>query len=205
MRSIPAARFKAQCLRLLDEVAETGETIVVTKRGYTVYGFAQLVTALGAYEAINLDGGASACLFVDGRSYVRPGQAIPAALVVEEYRVPESQMATASPAGRVAPAHDRALTTATLGAGRVGIVIVPRGEIAESFVRRLVPCPAVVVSPDLLDPSDGQPLQLPPGTRVCWLLTERGLRVVRGGQLSRQSSRVGRRRGMVRLQAGRVA
>jgi prevent-host-death family protein len=33
MRSIPAARFKAQCLKLLDQVAESGETIVVTKRG----------------------------------------------------------------------------------------------------------------------------------------------------------------------------
>lgn len=33
MRTIAAGRFKAQCLRLLDEVAETGETIVVTKRG----------------------------------------------------------------------------------------------------------------------------------------------------------------------------
>jgi prevent-host-death family protein len=36
MRSIAAARFKAQCLKLLDEVAETGETIVVTKRGKPV-------------------------------------------------------------------------------------------------------------------------------------------------------------------------
>jgi prevent-host-death family protein len=36
MRSIPAARFKAQCLKILDEVAETGETIVVTKRGKPV-------------------------------------------------------------------------------------------------------------------------------------------------------------------------
>jgi prevent-host-death family protein len=36
MRTIPAGRFKAQCLRLLDEVAETGETIVVTKRGKSV-------------------------------------------------------------------------------------------------------------------------------------------------------------------------
>jgi prevent-host-death family protein len=36
MRSIPAARFKAQCLKLLDEVSETGETIVVTKRGKPV-------------------------------------------------------------------------------------------------------------------------------------------------------------------------
>jgi prevent-host-death family protein len=36
MRTIPAARFKAQCLKLLDEVADTGETIVVTKRGKPV-------------------------------------------------------------------------------------------------------------------------------------------------------------------------
>jgi prevent-host-death family protein len=36
MRTIPAGRFKAQCLRLLDEVAATGETIIVTKRGKPV-------------------------------------------------------------------------------------------------------------------------------------------------------------------------
>jgi prevent-host-death family protein len=36
MRTIPAGQFKARCLRLLDEVAETGETIVVTKRGRPV-------------------------------------------------------------------------------------------------------------------------------------------------------------------------
>ncbi|HEX4747316.1 MAG TPA: hypothetical protein VFU99_10590 [Gaiellaceae bacterium] len=36
MRTIAAGKFKAQCLRLLDEVAETGETIVVTKRGKAV-------------------------------------------------------------------------------------------------------------------------------------------------------------------------
>jgi prevent-host-death family protein len=36
MRTIAAGQFKARCLRLLDEVAETGETIVVTKRGKAV-------------------------------------------------------------------------------------------------------------------------------------------------------------------------
>jgi len=36
VRTIPAAQFKARCLKLLDEVAETGETIVVTKRGKPV-------------------------------------------------------------------------------------------------------------------------------------------------------------------------
>jgi prevent-host-death family protein len=33
---IPAGEFKAQCLALLDEVAETGKEIIVTKRGKPV-------------------------------------------------------------------------------------------------------------------------------------------------------------------------
>src|SRR5215470_1625774 len=32
-RKINAAAFKAQCLKLIDEVAETGQPITVTKRG----------------------------------------------------------------------------------------------------------------------------------------------------------------------------
>ena len=36
MRSIAAGRFKARCLALLDEVAETGLPLVVTKRGRPV-------------------------------------------------------------------------------------------------------------------------------------------------------------------------
>lgn len=36
MRSIKASEFKAKCLKLLDEVAETGEAIVVTKNGKPV-------------------------------------------------------------------------------------------------------------------------------------------------------------------------
>jgi len=35
-RRIPAARFKARCLALLDEVEATGRAIVVTKRGRPV-------------------------------------------------------------------------------------------------------------------------------------------------------------------------
>jgi prevent-host-death family protein len=35
-RQISASRFKAQCLALLDEVAETGEALVVTKHGKPV-------------------------------------------------------------------------------------------------------------------------------------------------------------------------
>jgi prevent-host-death family protein len=33
MQRIPAGEFKQHCLRLLDEVAESGEPIVITKRG----------------------------------------------------------------------------------------------------------------------------------------------------------------------------
>ena len=35
-RTIPAGEFKAKCLRLMDEVNETGATIVITKRGRPV-------------------------------------------------------------------------------------------------------------------------------------------------------------------------
>ena len=35
-RTVPAGRFKAECLALLDRVAETGEPYVVTKRGHPV-------------------------------------------------------------------------------------------------------------------------------------------------------------------------
>lgn len=35
-RIVPAARFKAECLHLLDEVASTGRALVVTKHGRPV-------------------------------------------------------------------------------------------------------------------------------------------------------------------------
>ncbi len=40
MQTISASRFKAQCLAILDEVAATGEIVVIVKRGKPV---AQLV------------------------------------------------------------------------------------------------------------------------------------------------------------------
>jgi len=36
IRTVSASQFKAQCLAMLDEVAATGEEIVVTKRGQAV-------------------------------------------------------------------------------------------------------------------------------------------------------------------------
>ena len=35
-RVVPAGRFKAQCLALLDRVEQTGEPVIVTKRGRPV-------------------------------------------------------------------------------------------------------------------------------------------------------------------------
>jgi prevent-host-death family protein len=35
-RTLTASRFKAQCLALLDEVAQTGESLLITKRGQPV-------------------------------------------------------------------------------------------------------------------------------------------------------------------------
>jgi prevent-host-death family protein len=51
-REIPAGRFKAQCLALLDEVAETKLALIVTKRGRPV---ARIVPIEGEAQ-INLRG-----------------------------------------------------------------------------------------------------------------------------------------------------
>ena len=44
---IPAGEFKAKCLKLLDEVAESGEGLVITKRGKAV---ARLVPMPGSAD-----------------------------------------------------------------------------------------------------------------------------------------------------------
>lgn len=47
--SVPAAVFKAECLRLMDEVARTGQPVVITKHGKPV---AQLVPVPAAPESL---------------------------------------------------------------------------------------------------------------------------------------------------------
>lgn len=44
-QEISASQFKARCLALLDEVAATGETLVVTKRGKPVARVAPIEAA----------------------------------------------------------------------------------------------------------------------------------------------------------------
>ena len=36
MRTIKASEFKAKCLHIMDEVAETGESVVITKNGVPI-------------------------------------------------------------------------------------------------------------------------------------------------------------------------
>ena len=48
-RTMQASEFKARCLQLMDEVAETGEEIVITKRGRPV---SRLVSCREQPEAI---------------------------------------------------------------------------------------------------------------------------------------------------------
>jgi prevent-host-death family protein len=52
-RTVSASQFKAQCLAMLDEVAATGEEIVVTKRGHAV------ARVLAASEPTSLHGSVS--------------------------------------------------------------------------------------------------------------------------------------------------
>jgi len=35
-KTIPAGEFKAKCLKLMDQVAKTGEPLIITKRGKAV-------------------------------------------------------------------------------------------------------------------------------------------------------------------------
>lgn len=54
MRSIKASEFKAKCLKLMDEVAESGEPLVITKNGRPLAKLAPLTrgtrSILGLHE-----------------------------------------------------------------------------------------------------------------------------------------------------------
>lgn len=68
-RTVQASTFKARCLALIDEVAATGEGIVVTKRGKPV---ARLVPVEGS-EARPLPGSVRLLARAD-RSYYSTGE-----------------------------------------------------------------------------------------------------------------------------------
>jgi prevent-host-death family protein len=55
-RSIAAGQFKAGCLALLDEVASTGETLIVTKRGRPVAQITPVAAPKGLAGSITREG-----------------------------------------------------------------------------------------------------------------------------------------------------
>lgn len=59
-----------------------GELILAVIGNSNVREEAQVMRALGAVEAMNLDGGASSGLYCNGRSYLKPGRTIANALVL---------------------------------------------------------------------------------------------------------------------------
>ncbi|MFQ5775611.1 MAG: type II toxin-antitoxin system Phd/YefM family antitoxin [Kiloniellaceae bacterium] len=54
MKTIKASEFKAKCLQLMDQVAESGETLVITKNGKPVAQLGPIVskpkTLFGAHK-----------------------------------------------------------------------------------------------------------------------------------------------------------
>ncbi|MCS6830178.1 MAG: phosphodiester glycosidase family protein [Armatimonadota bacterium] len=63
-------------------VTQDNQLLLVTCRSATVRQMASVMKALGAYHAMNLDGGASSGLWVRGRYLTRPGREISNALLV---------------------------------------------------------------------------------------------------------------------------
>ncbi len=56
MQTISATKFKAQCLAILDEVATTGETVTILKRGRPVAQLVPPVPATARYPQEELVG-----------------------------------------------------------------------------------------------------------------------------------------------------
>ena len=54
-RTVPAGKFKAQCLAMLDEVAATGEEIVVTKRGRAVARVVSVETPSSLHGSVSFN------------------------------------------------------------------------------------------------------------------------------------------------------
>lgn len=52
LRTIPAGEFKARCLALIDEVAETGRSLVITKRGKPVARVVPVETPPGLLHSV---------------------------------------------------------------------------------------------------------------------------------------------------------
>jgi len=65
-------------------ITRSREIMLVTCRGATIKKMAEIMKALGAYDAMNLDGGASSGLWFRGRYLTTPGRLISNALLLVE-------------------------------------------------------------------------------------------------------------------------
>lgn len=63
-------------------VTKDGTLLLVTCRSATIHQMASVMLALGAYDAMNLDGGASCGLWAQGRYLTRPGRDLGSVLAV---------------------------------------------------------------------------------------------------------------------------
>lgn len=71
-REISASRFKATCLKLLDEVATTGGEVVVTKRGRPVARVVPLESSGDVRERLRDELAGSVTYLVDDDELVEP-------------------------------------------------------------------------------------------------------------------------------------
>ncbi len=71
----------ARGLRSVIGITSRGDILLVSVGGATMLDLAQIMRSLGAVQAMNLDGGASAGLFANGSMLTRPGRALSNALV----------------------------------------------------------------------------------------------------------------------------
>ena len=86
MRNIPISKFKAHALGLVKAIAETGEGIIVTKRGKPLVRVEPYAPGLATPEPGRLAG-----TVTFAEDLIQPAAAIP--------RAPESPEAPAAPAG----------------------------------------------------------------------------------------------------------
>ncbi len=56
MKTINASEFKAKCLAILDEVAQTGESVTILKRGEPIARLIPPLPAQSVYPQHNLQG-----------------------------------------------------------------------------------------------------------------------------------------------------
>ncbi|WP_458414831.1 phosphodiester glycosidase family protein [Schinkia sp. CFF1] len=65
-------------------ITSNNKLILVTTKGATIPQLAEVMKLLGAYDAMNLDGGASSCLYYNGKYITQPGRKISNAILITE-------------------------------------------------------------------------------------------------------------------------